>query len=157
MVRKWHIRTAWVIHLFAILHALVAFCCRLAGVEDELLLTILTMSMTLVICIRKGLTIDFSAASIIVVNIIGYFLGTYGASVISRLFSSPFATHAISTAVTTEILGWGIVALTKIFRMQGKNKQQFTDRNYLSWLLLAMCGIFFLRLAIVFFFSGRYL
>ena len=155
MVRKWHIRTSWVIHLFALLHAAVALCCRLAGVEDELLLTILTMSMALVICIRKGLTIDFSAASIIVVNIIGYFLGTYGALVISRFFSSPLVSHAISTALTTEILGWSLLALTKIFRIKGKRKRQETDSShYMSWLLLAMCGIFFLRLAIVFIFSG---
>lgn len=142
------------IHIFALLHALVALCCHFAGVEDELLLTILTMSMALVICIRKGLSIDFSAASIIATNIIGYFLGTFGAKAIQILISSPFASHALSTALTTEVLGWSIIALTKIFRLKGRNRQE-KDSPYLSWLLLAMGGIFVLRLIIILLFSSK--
>ena len=53
-----NISTGIIIHLFALLHAAVALLCRLAGVEDELLLTILTMTMTLIICLKKGLNIE---------------------------------------------------------------------------------------------------
>lgn len=150
MSKKRHIRTSWVIHIFAILHAVVALCCRLAGVEDELLLTVLTMSMALIICIRKCLSVEFSAASIIVVNIIGYYMGTFGAQVIQRLIESPFAVHAISTAITTEILGWSILALTKIFRQKGVKRQSVEESAYLPWLILAMIGIFIFRLTIIF-------
>ncbi len=65
-----NISTGIIIHLFALLHAAVALLCRLAGVEDELLLTILTMTMTLIICLKKGLNIEFTAAGIIAVNIL---------------------------------------------------------------------------------------
>ena len=68
-------RVGWIIHLFALLHAIVALTCRMAGVEDEILLTILTMTMTLLICVRRGFNAEFTAASIILVNIIGYILG----------------------------------------------------------------------------------
>ena len=63
-----------IIHLFAILHAAVSLCCRWAGIEDELLLTILTMTMVLLICRKRGLTIELTAASIIMANILGYLM-----------------------------------------------------------------------------------
>ena len=64
------IRVGWIIHIFALLHAAVALICRLSGVEDELLLTILTMTMALLICVKKGFNAEFTASSIIMVNII---------------------------------------------------------------------------------------
>lgn len=141
--------TAWIIHIFALLHAAVALLCRLSGVEDELLLTILTMAMALVICLKRGLSIEFSAASIIVANIIGYFLGTLGADLLELVIPSPYAVHALSTAATTEILGWSIVALTKIFRRKGGADRLSISAPYLQWILLAMTAVFFLRLGIV--------
>ena len=69
-----NIKVSWLIHIFALLHAAVALLCRLAGVEDELLLTILTMAMVLLICVRRKLNVEFTAASIILANIIGYLL-----------------------------------------------------------------------------------
>lgn len=144
-----NLNTAWIIHVFALLHAVVALSCRAAGVEDELLLTILTMTMALVICIKKGLSIEFSASSIIVANIIGYFLGTLGAELLERIIHSAYAVHAVSTAATTEILGWSIVALVKIFKQGGNPGKLSFSAPYLQWLLLAMAAVFFMRLGIV--------
>ena len=56
-------RFSWVIHVFALLHAAVALGCRIAGVDDELLLTILTMSMALILCKNKGVSIEFTGIS----------------------------------------------------------------------------------------------
>lgn len=149
-----NIKIPWTIHIFAILHALVALGCRLAGLEDELLLTILTMTMALIVCLKQGLNIEFTAASIIVVNILGYILGTFGAEIFQTFISSPYAVHAISTFLTTEVLGWSILALTKIFSQRNRTRQQkLTNSPYLTWLILAMCCIFTLRLGIVFIFS----
>ena len=64
------LKPVWVIHIFALLHAGVALCCRLAGVEDELLLTILTMTMVLLICMKRSLNIELTAANIIIANIL---------------------------------------------------------------------------------------
>ncbi len=148
-----NIKTPWIIHLFALLHAAVALSCRLAGIEDELLLTILTMTMTLIICLKRGLNIEFTAASIIVVNIIGYLMGNLGAKIFQTFINSPEAVHSLSTFLTTEILGWSIVALTKFFNTRNKRQENVMDSPYLSWLTLAMCGIFVLRLGIVFLFT----
>ena len=149
-----NIRQSWIIHIFAILHAVVALSCRLIGVEDELLLTILTIAMSLMICYKKGLSIEFTAAIIIVGNIIGYLMGTLGANLLSMIFSSQYAVNTISTAVTTEALGWSIVAISDMFKggASGKEGNSLTS-NYIKWLLLAAGGIFVLRLVIVLFFN----
>lgn len=154
MGRFHNIKTSWIIHIFALLHAIVALGCRAAGIEDELLLTILTMTMALLICLKQGLNIEFTAASIIVVNILGYMLGNLGADLFQMFIESPYVVHALATFFTTEILGWSLIGLTKLFSSHHKGQQQkLIDSPYLSSLILAMCGIFVLRLGIIFIFS----
>ena len=145
------IRTPGIIHIFAFLHAAVALSCRAAGVGDELLLTILTMSMALIICLKKGLTIEFTAASIIVAYIIGYVLGNIGANLLVMFFSSSYIVHALSTLLTTEILGWSLVGVITVFRQGRDGGDQQMETRYVNWLLLAMAGAFFLRLGIIIF------
>lgn len=149
-----HIKTSWIIHIFALLHAAVALFCRLAGIEDELLLTILTMTMALLVCLKKEVNIELTAATIIVVNILGYFIGNLGARIFQNFITQAFAVHAMSTFLTTEILGWSIVTLTGIFNVRRSPDKNHIDTPYISWLILAMCGIFVLRLGIVILFSS---
>ena len=147
------IKVGWIIHIFALLHAAVALTCRLAGVEDELLLTILTMIMVLLICMRRGLNIDFTAVSLIMANIIGYLLGNAGAYLFSHLFSSPYVIHGLATTLTTEILGWSIVAFSKVSSINRHESKSLSYR-YLKWIILAMVTVFSLRVGILFIVSG---
>ena len=148
------IKPSWVIHTFAVLHAAVAFSCRMTGVTDELLLTMLTMAMSLIICYKRGLNIEFTAAIIIISNIIGYLIGTLGADAMGFFIHSPLVVHAVSTAATTEILGWSIIAITKIFPYgTASEPQNALSTSYIKWILLAAGSIFIIRLAIVFFFT----
>lgn len=149
-----HIKTSWVIHIFALLHAAIALSCRLAGIEDELLLTILTMTMALLVCLKRELNIELTAATIIIVNILGYFIGNLGAKVLQTFITQPYAFHAISTFVTTEILGWSIIGFTSILNVRRSRTHKQVDMPYISWLILAMCGIFVLRLGIIILFSS---
>ena len=149
------ISVAFIIHIFALLHATTALTCRLAGIEDELLLTILTMAMVLLICVKKKLNIEFTAASVIVANIIGYLLGNIGAELLVRLIRSQLIVHALSTAVTTEILGWSITALIKLFHKDDGKEYGAMTESYLRWILLAMGGIFVLRIGIIVLFDLR--
>lgn len=148
-----NINTAWIIHIFAVLHAVAAIGLRVFGLEDELLLTILTMTMALMICLKKGVSVEFSAASIIVVNILGYLIGNLGAKIIQEIITVQYLVHSISTFLTTEILGWSLVAITKVFQTRKTDREKMMDSSYISWLILAMGGIFILRLGIVFVFS----
>lgn len=142
-----NIRISWIIHTFALLHAVVALSCRYAGIEDELLLTILTMTMILLLCLKRGLNIELTAASIIVANILGYLLGNACASLFSLAFESQYVVHSLATAFTTELLGWSIIVFSKIFRKGGKDP---VSSSYITWLILAMVVIFILRLAFIF-------
>lgn len=148
-----NIKPMWIIHSFALLHAVVALSCRLAGIEDELLLTLLTMTMVLLVCFRKKFNIEFTAAVIIISNILGYLFGTVGASIMDMFISSAYAVHAVSTAITTEILGWCVVGISKLFpKMKSGNK---LTSSSLKWTLLAATGIFILRFVIISIYSQQ--
>lgn len=146
-----NIKISWIIHIFALLHAIVTFSCRYAGFEDEMLLTILTMTMILLLCLKRGMNIELTAASIIVANILGYLLGNASASLLSLALASPYIVHSLATILTTEILGWSVIVFSKIFRKGDKDP---VSSSYITWLILAMVVIFILRLAFIFILSG---
>ena len=152
MMKK--IKVGWIIHIFALLHAAIALTCRLAGVEDELLLTILTMMMALLICLRKGFSVEFTATSIIMVNIIGYLLGNAGAVIFSYILDSTLAIHALATALTTEILGWSIVGFSKVLNHSRHDTKPLSYR-FLKWIIFAMVAAFSLRVSIIFLISSN--
>ena len=143
------ISVAFIIHIFAFLHAVTALLCRLAGIEDELLLTILTMAMVLLICVKKKLNIEFTAASVIVANIIGYMMGNIVANLLVGAIRSPLFVHALSTAVTTEVLGWSITAMINLLHKGDTKDKGAMTESYLKWILLAMGGIFILRIGVM--------
>ncbi len=147
-------KLSWMIHIFAFLHAVTAVSCRLAGVDDELLLTVLTIAMILIICYKKKLSVEFTAATVIIGNIIGYLMGNLGANMLNFLISSPVVIHGLSTTVTTEVLGWSIIAISNVFkRSSSADGNQPMPPSYIRWVLLAAGGIFFIRLAIAVFFK----
>ena len=142
------VSVTWIIHIFAVLHAVVTIACRLAGLEDELLLTLLTMTMILLLCLKRGLNIELTASSIIIANILGYILGNAGAGIFALLLNSQYLVHALASVFTTEILGWGMVVFTKFFFRNSREKDP-SSHSYLTWLVSAIAIIFFLRLAII--------
>lgn len=143
-------KVSTIIHLFAVLHAAVALLCRMAVVNDELVLTLLTIVMIVLVCLRKGLNVEFTAACVIVVNVIGYLLGTGGAELFERVVRSPLAVHALSTFFTTEILGWSVVWFTRFFRRGDEQpRRDAVWRPRIGVLLLAVGVIFLVRLLYV--------
>lgn len=148
------ISLSFIIHTFALLHAAVALSCRFAGIDDELFLTILTMAMVLLICLKKKLNVEFSAASIIVANVIGYLMGNLGAELLERIVHSPYAINALSTAATTEVLGWSTVALNRIFHLDRRQDNKSSSESYLKWVLGAIAGVFILRICMILLFSN---
>ena len=148
------LKVSGIIHLFAVLHAAVALLCRVAGVHDELVLPLLTIVMFVLICLNRGLNAAFTASCVIVVNVIGYLLGTGGAALIERIVRSPLAVHAVSTFLTTEILGWGIYWFTRFLRRGDASERSATWNPRIGLMLLAVGVIFVLRLAYVELFSS---
>ena len=154
MPKTYRLSLAWTIHLFALLHAMTSIFIRWAGGEDEILLTLLTMVMSLLICHRKNQSIEFTASVIIVGNIIGYLLGTFSARILDLMLTSPYVIHALATAITTEILGWTVV-LT--IRMASKENEEDNDirfsASYMKWILLAVTMVMVIRICFIIFFS----
>lgn len=151
MLRLKNINTGWIIHIFALLHAAVALVCRHAGLNDELLLTVLTMSMVLIICMKRWISIEFAASCVIVANVFGYILGHFGAELLQPLIGTNPAANAVATIITTEFLGWTILGITRIFRSKETvdRKEIAPNSPQMQWLLAAVGIIFVLRIGIV--------
>lgn len=134
-----------IIHGFAFLHALLTTVCMGAGIDDSLLLTMMTMLMTIILCLRRGLGIEFTAACVIIVNVAGYILGTGGAAMFGMLFRTELIVRPISTFVTTELMGWTFALCTKRFQNEGSPGWDKSMR----WLLAAYLVIFIFRFVYV--------
>lgn len=103
-----------IIHLFALIHAIIVLICAFLNIEDEFLLTVATVSMITIVAIRKGQGMGIIAASVIAANIFGFVIGTYGAELLSNLIT-PIALHAITSFATTEIIGFAGLLLFNSF------------------------------------------
>ena len=148
------INIAWIIHAFALFHAVVTLVCRHSGLDDELLLTVLTITMVLLICMKRWISIEYAAACVITANILGYLLGHIGANLLQHVMGTSPASNAIASAVTTEVLGWTIVFVTRLFQTK-KTDEDGLDifSPQMHWLLAAVCAIFVLRIGIILLFS----
>lgn len=130
-----------VIHGFALLHAATTVLCFALDITDSIFLTVWTMAMTVLLCNIKQLSVEFTAISVVLVNIIGYGLGMACAAGIDLLTDIDFLVHAASTFITTEVLGWSIV-----FLIPGSNREEGDIKD--SWLWLAILGVLFARILV---------
>ena len=145
-------RDAIIIHLFALLHAGVALACRTVGLTDEIALTLLTMLLVVIICLRRGVSAKFMAFSLILVNVVGFGIAKGISSLLGLVSSEPLVVNPISTFLTTEIVGWGIYMVAA--RLTRGGKFQVTDSSGMRWLLLAFVTVITVRLAILLLLSG---
>lgn len=140
-------KASGVIHLFALLHAMVVLICQWGGVDDELTLTLLTMTMTVILCLKKGMPIDIVAVMVIVVNVAGFVLGTVGAAVIGRLVPVEAGARLLSTVLTTELLGWTLMLLARLTYKRGSvEADRSRSDTKLHWTLAIVGVIFVLRI-----------
>ena len=142
----------WIILGFALLHAAVALGCRLADLADEMMLTLLTMLLVVILCLRCRVDGKMMAISVVAVNVLGVLLGRGTALLFDALFDSPLVIYPLSTFVSTLVIGW--VTLWAARRYAGRHAADDPERiNSLKWLLIAFGVILVTRLAIILFFS----
>ena len=132
-------KTHIIIHGFALLHLVVCIICKAAGFPDSLILTLATMAMVVILCIDECLSIEFTAITIVLANILGFMLGNIGAMILGNNY--------VSTFLTTEILGWGIVLMVKLLKPVRIDKEEFWKEN-VGWLVAAIVIVFGLRVSI---------
>ncbi|MBR6457022.1 MAG: hypothetical protein IKS71_00350, partial [Bacteroidales bacterium] len=141
--------TVLIIHAFALAHALTAAICAWTNIPDSLLLTLLTMVMTVLLCSRKRISLQLATVTIILVNILGVVLGNTGASLLSLLPLGHAVLHSISTFITTELLGWGLVLVFRMIphRPNDDRRTLWWERGT-GWMIMVVAVVFVFRLAI---------
>ena len=149
-----------IIHLFAFLHVAVALMCRSFGIMDEIWLTLLSITMVVLICVRMFAKVELIVATVIVTNFVGYMFGVYGAKLISCFIGEELAVHAISTFVTTEIIGWGTYSFLNLLKRNSASKTfkstppDKISNKHVIWLAGAIIIIILFRILLTFLFSS---
>lgn len=138
-------RAHLIIHGFALLHAGLCIACHYIDIPDSLILTLATMAMVIILCLEESLSIEFTAITIVLANILGFILGNIGASIIGI--------NPLSTFITTEILGWGLLLLVKLLKPARVDRKVFWKEN-IGWLVASVVIVFGLRVAIDIIFSS---
>lgn len=149
------ISTPWIIHGFALLHAAVAALCLVIGIKDSLFLTALTMALTVMIGVRRNLTTEFTAMSVILVIIVGYVFGNLGARLLD--FCPPLLRNPLSTFIVTELLGWTLDGFASRFHPTGAaaHERRMSWKTDYGWLLFAVLVVFGIRVLIVYVFASE--
>ncbi len=150
-----------IIHLFALLHVAVALTCRSLGIMDEIWLTMLSITMVTLIGMRMYAKVELITATVIVINLAGYVLGVYGAKLIALISSYEPLTHAISSFITTEIIGWSTVGFLNLLRKSssGRTFRNFTlpsrkiRNEHVIWLAAALVIVILFRILLTLLFS----
>ena len=145
-------KEGWIIHGFALLHAAVALGCRLGGLADEMMLTLLTMLMVVLLCLRCRVSGLMMAVSVLAVNLVGVVLGHGTARLFDGFTDSPLVIYPLSTFVSTEIIGWTMLLIARGHaRKHTVAPEQMATS--LIWLLIAFVVILITRLAILLLYS----
>ena len=149
-----------IIHLFAFLHVAVALMCRSFGIMDEIWLTLLSITMVVLICVRMFAKVELIVATVIVTNFVGYMFGVYGAKLISCFIGEELAVHAISTFVTTEIIGWGTYSFLNLLKRNSASRTfkstppDKISNKHVIWLAGAIIVIILFRILLTLLFSS---
>ena len=108
-------KCSWVIHLFAIAHTISVVLFDRLGYSDEVILSLLTISMIVVVTHLYGMPLEVSAAIAALCCFAGFYLGTIGGEWLTAS-GVPFLVkyaNAITTFVVTELLGWLTVIVAR--------------------------------------------
>lgn len=134
-----------IIQLFAIVHAAVSLTSRYLGFADDVMLTLLTMLLIVLLCLRHRMGIMFVLVSVILANILGLGLGKGFALLLGLFDLSALFVHPLSTFLCTEILGLSTAYACKKY---GETHPQTAtpDAKNLRILLAVFVIIIFLRL-----------
>lgn len=119
-------RIASIIHLFAVVHAGIVVLCHAFHVQDELLLTGATIALISILCFRKQQSLDAVAAWVIAGNVFGFIVGTYGARLLRPVIENGTVVHVVTTMLTTEIIGFGVLFLLRFFRHPSEQPNEKT-------------------------------
>lgn len=138
----------WIIHGFALLHAATTILCYSLGIGDTLFLTTWTVILTVLLCMREKISLEISVTLVILVNIFGWLIGVAVAAPLGSLIPDPGYAHALSTFLTTEILGWLLLLFFYLFPSIARQDTEAISYGQIKWVTIAAGGILVVRLAL---------
>lgn len=101
-------KCSWVIHLFAVAHAVSCYLMSRLQLNDEILLSLLTISMIVLVTHFYKLPLEVSAALAALCCLAGFYMGTLGGKWLTASGVPILIRYSgeITTFVVTEIVGW---------------------------------------------------
>ena len=136
-----------IVMIFAVLHFATALLSRAMNYHDDILLTILTIAMVVIISIRNSTRIEMVAFMTLVATILGFIIGSWLWQPISNVINNSFIAPAVSTFLITTVIGLAVNALThRVKRFRSSNN---ILRSYVRNVILVAVGILLVRLLYV--------
>lgn len=143
-----------VIHLFAAAHVAVAVLSRIFNYVDDVPLTVLTLSMILIISVRRGLRVELVATLALICIFVAYLFGIYGARFFEQLLGCGIAAPAITTAIVTELIGWLTYAFARSRNPQTSRRMQWSPST--QQIVVSVAAILLFRIFYTSLFSSPY-
>lgn len=106
----------WLVIIFTALHALTCIACRSLGAEDTQALTLLTLAMVFILCTQTGFKIYFTLVALVMFNVLAYLIGNALPTLLTPFMGETMWVNAISTAITTFVLGFVLIVAMKLLR-----------------------------------------
>ena len=78
----------------------------MVGMADDLLLTLLTMLMVVILCLRRATNVVFMSTAVILANIVGFGLGKGIAALFDLTALPDMAVNPLSTFLCTQAVGF---------------------------------------------------
>ena len=148
---------SWIILVFAALHALIAFVTRLVGIDDELILTLFTMMMSVILSMKRNMSTPLMIAFVVCINFLAYYFASGCRILIQRIpFPEIFLDYldgALCTFLTTVAMGWLQVLCSCLVQKYGKTDKfaaLLPKAGSLEWVILAFATILVVRLFMAF-------
>ncbi|MBQ6940187.1 MAG: histidine kinase [Alistipes sp.] len=143
-----------IVILFALLHFGVAVLSRALNYHDDILLTVLTITMVIIVAMRNSTRVDIMAILTLVATLTGYIIGSWLWRPISEIISNQAIAPGVSTLLITLTLGICIDILTKRSKRLKEPRHAWSTsaRNIAAVAL----SILVLRLAYFVLFSSKF-
>ena len=148
LLKRYHpLGNVAIVILFAFLHFAVAMLSRALNYHDDILLTILTIAMVVIISIRNSTRIEIVTLLTLLATTSGFIIGSWLWQPLSHIIGNDYIAPAVSTFLITTVIGLAVNALT----LHVKRFRSRTDvlRSYIRNVILVAVGILLVRLLYV--------
>lgn len=143
-----------IIHLFALAHAIIAAVSHIVHYMDAVPLTVLTISMIVIIALRNSLRTEMVAILTLAGTFLGYLIGSYGGMLVAMIIPYPAISSAITTAIFTELLGWGVHSFAQLKGIRTEYKSGWSPS--MLQMLFVVIGIMLFRISYTLIFDSAY-